>query len=382
MTIIVFLILIAILTTIELRIYIKYAMSKLKIDVHFSQNVANFGDTIDVIEIAENNKRLPLPFLILKFETPTAIHFLDMTNVELTDNFYREDMLTMDAFSRHTRKIKVSCQARGFYTFARVNASTSDLLLIKKIGKDFTPDSSITILPKPISNEELKPLMSVTFSETTSRRTLLTDPFSFAGIREYQPTDPMRSINWTASAKAGDFMVNTNTSTSDRHINLFLNLEYYNTKKSVSLLEKSISLAYSYMLSLNDEGVSMSFFSNGKDIVSGSPVSDFASGAGSGFSSIEQRGIDLARIDLKQEVIPMESILEEYALKNPTDNLNVIISANYDNDLRAVVSNLISNGKSVLWIMPCYFGDKMSSKMVPEADIAPHFYRWEVAGRD
>ena len=62
MTIIVFIILIGILTTIELRIYMKHALRKLDIDVHFSQEVANFGDTIDVVEIAQNNKRLPLPY--------------------------------------------------------------------------------------------------------------------------------------------------------------------------------------------------------------------------------------------------------------------------------------------------------------------------------
>ncbi|MCQ2533564.1 MAG: DUF58 domain-containing protein [Clostridia bacterium] len=382
MTIIVFIILIGILTTIELRIYMKHALRKLDIDVHFSQEVANFGDTIDVVEIAQNNKRLPLPFLILKFETPLAIKFLDMTNVTITDNFYREDMLTMGAHSRHTRKIKVNCQARGFYTFPRVNASTSDLLLIKKMGKDFTPNSSITILPKIISNKELQPLMSVTFSETTARRTLLTDPFSFAGIREYQPTDPMRSINWTASAKAGDFMVNTNTSTSDRHINLFLNLDFYNTKKSDALLEKSISLAYSYMMELCNQGISVSFFSNGKDIVSGSPVSDMSDSASSGSTSIGQRGIELARIDLKKPASSMTELLEEYCLKNFSDNLNVIISANYDEKFRASLSKLITNGKRILWIMPCSNSDKLSSKMEPEADIAPYFHRWEVVGRD
>lgn len=379
MTVIIFVIIIGILASIELGIYIKHGLNKLDVDVHFSQNVANFGDTIDVIEIAQNNKHLPLPFLLLKFETPLALEFLDMRNVSQTDNYYREDMLTMGAYSRHTRKIKVRCCARGFYNFARVNASSSDLLLIKKFARDYTPDSSITILPQTLSAEDLSPLLSVTFSETSVRKTLLTDPFSFAGIREYQPWDPMRSINWTASAKTGDFMVNTNTSTSDRKINLFLNLEFYNTKKSVSLLEKSISLAYTYMLELNSMGIGVTLFANGRDVISNSPVISYGS---NGNGSIEQRAIELARIDLTKEVLPISTLIEEYALKNNSDDLNVIISPNYDNKFQKNLSSLIASGKSVLWVMPSYKGNKLSSAMVPSSDIAPHLIRWEVAGRD
>ena len=135
-------------------------------------------------------------------------------------------------------------------------------------------------------------------------------------------------------------------------------------------------------MELCNQGISVSFFSNGKDIVSGSPVSDMSDSASSGSTSIGQRGIELARIDLKKPASSMTELLEEYCLKNFSDNLNVIISANYDEKFRASLSKLITNGKRILWIMPCSNSDKLSSKMEPEADIAPYFHRWEVVGRD
>lgn len=374
-----FLMFIGILVFIELMIYSKHGFKNMDVDVHFSQNIANFGDTIEVVEIAKNNKRLPLPFLILKFETPAAIKFNDLTNIVFTDNYYREDMLTMHAFSKHTRKIKVTCTKRGYYTFTRVTCSSADLLLFMHLTMDYNANSSILILPEIISTDELNTLMSVTLSEITSRRTLLTDPFCFSGIREYQPWDPMKSINWSATARVGDLMVNQTTSTSDRRINVFLNLETYNVKKSTSLLEKSISLAYSYMIALSNEGVTISFYSNGRDVITDTPI---VSKASSGVFSIQERGIELARIDLTKEVKPFINLMNDYIAHNNSNDLNVIISANYDAPFREKLSDIISQGKSVFWIMPCYSGDPFSKKMIPDSLIAPHFLKLEVPGRD
>lgn len=378
MGIIIFLVAVGILVFLEMELYHRKGLDDLDISVRFSQEVANFGDTIDVIEVAQNKKRLPLPFLILKFETPVAIQFNDMSNVSLSDNYYREDMLSMGSFSKHTRIIKVTCAKRGFYTFTRVTASSSDMLLLEKMGVTVEANSSITILPEILASDLLDSLMSVTFSETTARRTLLTDPFSFAGIREYQPWDPMRSINWTASAKTGDFMVNQNISTSDRRVNIFLNFEKYNLKKQISLLEKTISIAYTYILALCEQGISVSLFTNGKDVVTNSLVCDFSNETKSSF----QRGLELARIDLQKEIVPFFDMFNEHVKASNGNDLNVIISANCDNKFRSSISNVISEGRNILWVLPCYDSDPMASNMAVENDIAPHFMKFEVRGHD
>lgn len=378
MAIVIFLIVVGILYSIELAYYTRKGLSKVDVDIHFSQNIANCGDIIEVVEVVQNNKRIPLPFLILKYETPVAITFNDMTNVSLTDNYYREDMLSMGAFTRHTRKIKVTCTKRGYYTFTRITASSSDLFLFQKIGMMVDSKSSVTVLPEVLSGEELNSLLTITFSEIQRRRTLLTDPFTLAGIREYQEWDPMRAVNWMASARTGDLMVNQNASANQNKINLFLNLEHYNHKNSDGLLEKSISIAYTCMMKLYEQGTSVAFYSNGVDVVTNRPVVDKTSN----ISSMEQRGIDLARIDLTKDVIPFIELVDEYIMHNSSDELNVIISANHDDEYRRIVENIINSGKNVLWIMPCYKDDHRASNFNVESTIAPYFKRMEVQGHE
>ena len=376
MTLLIFLILLAIMAAVELFIYRIHALDDLSLDVHFSTDLAQYGEVIEVVEIAKNNKRLPLPFLLLKFEAPVSLLFLDMTNTTRSDYLYREDMLTMKSFSSHTRRIKARCMKRGYYSFTRVNITTSDILLIEKLAKEFDRSSNITILPEIVDSDELCNLMSITFSDVLRRRTLLTDPFALSGIREYQIWDPMKTINWTATARCGDFMVNQNVSTAMQQVTILLNLEFYNRQKSDSLLEKSISLAYSYMIRLCESGIPCSLHTNGKDILTGLPVSMEAS---SNVADMPHRGGKLARIDLTSEVLPFSGILKDHILQARSDNFTVIISPRSDSAFRNSIIDILPLRPSLLWVMPCY-------QFTPKADIerglVNKYYRWETLGRD
>ena len=375
MQVIVFLAIIGLLIMIELWYYRKHALDDIDLDVSFSKPVAQYGEIIEVIEKAENRKRAPLPFLILKFETPAVLEFQDMTKTTLSDYLYREDMVSMKPFSRHTRTIKARCSKRGYYSFARINISTTDLLLIEKITKDYPTERSVTILPEYVDTSMMESFLSITFSEIQRKRTLLTDPFSFAGIRDYQPWDSMKSINWTASAKTGDLMVNQVASTATTKVSIYVNLDCYNNKKSTSLLEKSISFAYSYIQELVSAGIPVMLYTNGRDIQTKAPVIAESPCDSSNFI---QRGIALARIDLSQEVVPFEELFEDNGA-NLSDEFIVIVSTCSYDQVKDAVRKLKNRGASLLWIMPAY---NSTPKPELEADLARDFKVWEVIGHD
>lgn len=360
----------------EIIYYRIHALENLHLKVEFSKEVAKFGENIELVEIAENKKRLPLPFIILKFEAPREIKFYDMENTSSSDLLYREDMLTMKAFSKHTRRIKAQCTKRGYYVFPRVGITTSDLLLTERFYMDFRNESNLTVLPEILDTELIQMLTSVTLSELQCRRTLLTDPFTHAGIREYGPNDPMNLINWKASARIGELMVNQNTSTCAQKVHVFVNLEYYNNKHSTSLLEKSISLAYTYLIELADLGIPASIYTNGADILTGSPV---ISETDLGSASLDERAIMLARIDLKKPVFSFAETLEKYISSTERDDFILLISPQFNGDFRPLLTDIKSRRPSLFWLMPAY---KTTPDAGPEPEIAPSYMRWEVRGSD
>ena len=360
----------------EIIYYRIHALDNLQLKVDFSKNVADFGEDIELIEVAENRKRLPLPFIILKFEAPRELKFYDMANTSTSDNLYREDILTMKAFSKHTRRIKAKCTKRGYYVFPRVGITTSDLFLTERFTKDFPNGSHLVVLPEILNTDLIRMLTSVTLSELQCRRTLLTDPFTLSGIREYGPNDPMKSINWKASAKTGELMVNQNASTCAQKVHIFMNLDYYNQKRSLSLLEKSISLAYTYLRELAALGIPASVYTNGIDVITDSPV---ISETDLGSATLDERAVMLARIDLKKQAVPFAETLEKYIPSTDREDFILLISPQFNGSFRNILTEIKARRPSLQWLMPCY---KTTPDANPEFSIADSYMRWEVIGND
>ena len=87
-----------------------------------------------------------------------------------------------------------------------------------------------------------------------NNRKYLEDPFAFASIREYTMQDPMKNINWKASAKTGEFMVNTYTSMQNEHMMIYLDIEDKGILKKEHLTEDSISVAATLFQKLLNKG--------------------------------------------------------------------------------------------------------------------------------
>ena len=361
---------------VEIIYYRLHALENLNLKVDFSKNIADYGEDIELIEVAENRKRLPLPFIILKFETPREFKFYDMSQATMSDFVYREDMLTMKAFSKHTRRIKVKCSKRGYYVFPRVGITTADLFLIERFTKDFDNAASLVVLPEVLKAPITDILMSVTLSELQCRRTQLTDPFSLAGIKEYGPNDPMKMINWKASARTGELMVNQNASTCAQKVHIFVNLEKYNPKASTSLLEKSISLAYTYLLELAKLGIPVSLYTNGRDGLTGIPV---VSESDPGSASVDKRAVMLAGIDLKEPVVSFAATVEKYISSTDQSDFIVLISPQFSDSFRYLLADIKTLRPPLLWVMPCY---KTTPETALEPSISDSYLRWEVVGYD
>jgi len=372
----VFVALLIILYMVEMIYYRIHALDNLRLNVDFDKRVAGYGDDIELVEVVENRKSLPLPFVILKFECPRELIFYDMTNTSSSDLLYRKDMLTMEPYSKHTRRIKAKCSKRGYYVLPRVGLTTADLLLTQNFVLDYPNDSYLVVLPEILDTELIRMLTSVTLSELQRRRTLLTDPFTLAGIREYGPEDPMKSINWKASAKTGDLMVNQNASACARRVHIFVNLDYYNQKHSISLLEKTISLTYTYLRELAALDIPASVYTNGLDILTGMPA---ISETDMGSATLDERAIMLARIDLKKTVVSYADMLEKYITSTDAGDFILLISPQFSGDFRSLLPDLISRRPSLRWLMPSY---KTTPDAVIESSISHCYMRLEVPGND
>ena len=144
--------------------------------------------------------------------------------------------------------------------------------------------------------------------EIAVRRYELTDPFTHRGIREYEPYDEMKSINWKATAKTGELKVNIREHTAMKAVRIFLNLQDRNILRREELLEMSISICARLAAELTGSGVLASVYANARDCITDRILSLQGAAGPGGFEDICK---SLARLDLSKETEDFNECFQE-----------------------------------------------------------------------
>ncbi|NLT12045.1 MAG: DUF58 domain-containing protein [Clostridiaceae bacterium] len=339
---------ISIFIALQSWIYRVYALKNLSARIGFSKNIAQCGETVLIEEMIRNEKALPLPMLVLKFEAPRPLIFEDMTNTSLSDYHYREDLLSLGAWKAHTRQIPVKCKKRGYYSFKRFSLTTSDLMLLVKIVYALECDATLTVFPKQIKSIDFEIMLMSFIDERTVKKYLIEDPFAFNGTREYLPTDRMSAVNWGATSRCDELMVNTYCSSVHSEISILVNVEPYTNDRREDCIEKAISIAYSTALVLTQRHFEVAVYCNSRDVLT---ESDIRINRGSGPKHAEKIGYHLARIDLSRGCGDFDNLLEDVT-RSRRDLSAIIISANTVNSLQRQLIRRHQNGFDFIWIVP------------------------------
>lgn len=207
----------------QMFLYGKLWDRNLKAEVFFRQDGLSEGEEGEIVQIIENRKWLPLTMLKVKFQTSRYIGFSDVVGSKTTDQYYRNEIFQIGGGEKITRKLKFTAEKRGYYQIENMDLVGTDLFLVKENVKHITADTSLYVYPKLFSGEKFHLSLQKMNGDIQVKRHLLEDPFSYRGIREYQPYDDMRSVNWKATAKSGALKVNQKGYSAMQTIRIFLN---------------------------------------------------------------------------------------------------------------------------------------------------------------
>lgn len=318
------------------KVYAKFWDDKLNIDISFSKNYVNEGDRLSIVEVIINDKMIPLPILEVFFNLDKSIKYVDMSNSSLTDKLYRRDVFTVFVKRKISRSFDIICNNRGYFTLLKFEAMAYDLFMTHKFFGDYSEFKELYVFPRKIKNSKILLPYKHVMGDLTVRKNLYEDPFSFAGIRDYTPTDSMNTINWKASAKSQQLVVNMFDSSINQNVVIILDTFKNENNSEIKLNEEAIRIASSLCEKLFAVGVQISLLGNGKDVVSGE-VLNLVDLKGLGISIVNQ---NLARLDLGDE-LPIDYVISNVL----TDCYVVVISKNVE------IQNALPE-KDFLWIVP------------------------------
>lgn len=309
------------------------------------------GESGSLQEIIENRKRLPMSMLKVKFQTSRNLIFDTSRGSRTTDQYYRNDVFHIGGGEKITRTVPFIGGKRGYYQVESMDLVASDLFLTTELLMTLPVNKFIYVYPKPYDSKEFRQSLQQLNGEILTRRHLLEDPFEYRGIREYQPFDDIRSINWKATAKTDELKVTQKNYTSLPTVRVFFNIEDNGVLKKEEAVEACFQIAAGLSKFFLSQGVRLSCYGNGTDMFTKQPVIIEGS---TGKGQLEQIYRTLARVDTTMPVLNFKDTLGDKLQNNTKDTITCIISPNHYPDFVKLLENFRSNGNDFIWFYPVW----------------------------
>ena len=330
--------------------YKKLWTKELSVEISFKQPYAYAGDWIQLTEKIENRKRMPVSPVEVRFRMKKGIQFRETENTSISDYVYKRDIYSLLGNQRITRTLHMHCQKRGIYTIDDVSAVTYSLLQDRVYKKNPYIDAKLYVYAKRTDVSAVLRTCENLLGEQESNRKYLEDPFAFSSIREYTMQDPMKNINWKASAKTGELMVNTYTSMKNECMMIYLDVEDSGIFKKEHLKEDSISVAATLFQKLLNKGTEVGICVNLYDEERKQILYLPASRKKSQRTMIEQA---LAEEWQEERVASFERLLEfPFA-----DAIPIFISKSVTEEKVQRVEEFLGNKTKAVWVVPYEKGE-------------------------
>ncbi len=338
---------------VTVAVYEKFWDHGLTASVAFDKEQIEEGQSVVLKEIVENNKILPLLMLSVKFRLERNIRYLDQENSSVTDKQYRNDCISVMPYQRVTRSFPAVGTGRGFYSVEEVNLVATDLLFRKILAKDIKNQTWMYVYPARSRLVKLPEIYRRMYGDWLTDSLRQEDPFAFKGIRDYTGTDPMRKVNWKASAKTGTLKVNQYYDNSSRLLTIFLNVSQKGILKQDDLVEESIRVARSFLEWFIQRGIPIRIFSNGVDKLTGEELSIRE---GAGLSHIDSCLKQLAKLDIHAPVREMEELILEIKRQNGEQDgeISLLISPEQSAELAEAYLSYAGAGGKANWLIPIH----------------------------
>ena len=365
-------ILAAVLYSFQSVYYKKNWHHHLSATVAYNKTHANIGEIILLTEQVKNEKLLPIPVLYVKFSTSRTFLFEDLDNAAISDHYHRNDIFSVMGQQQITRTLQFCTTRRGYYSTEYINLVVNDLFMKNSYATKLENHTSLYVYPALLTNRTSLTLVNSIIGDL-SKKDLYEDPLSFRGIREYTSNDSMRYINWKATAKSQQLMVNTYFDIQNTEVVLLFNLDTNIIQRDQRLQEYMISVVATLLYHMNKKGFATRLAINIED-----PFTDetIITELGTGTEHLQSMMQILARLDLSRNLLPFDNFIigNESLFRNNNHNTSYLIISNYRKEsiMRSIYDRQ-TEGYNVEFVCP-----EHSSSCVPTANIR----YWEVTSHE
>ncbi|MFO0808265.1 MAG: DUF58 domain-containing protein [Gemmataceae bacterium] len=166
-----------------------------------SDDEAEVGERVEVALTLKNRGPVPLPWVLLEDLLPD--YALAARPPRLKVKGKRLQIRALRSLQKATLKYTVGFHARGFYQIGPLVIESGDLFGLHRRYRVVAPPAYVTVYPKvvPLAGYDVMSRRPIGDVRLTHR--LYEDPTRIAGVRPYEPGDPLNRVHWRATARTG-----------------------------------------------------------------------------------------------------------------------------------------------------------------------------------
>ena len=215
-----------------------------------------------------NDKLLPVPWIEVRDTVPEdSLTGNERTSAATAPGYVSTIRSThLGWYERISWPIRLKTPARGYYRIGPARLSTGDVFGFNPVVVEEDAYDSFIVYPRVYALDDLGLPAERPFGELKGRQRIFEDPGRIAGVRDYQPGDPMRRIDWKASARRQALQSRVYEPSATMHLLLAVNVHTMAASwqgYQPELLERVLSAAASVATHAFESGYAIGMVANG-----------------------------------------------------------------------------------------------------------------------
>ena len=186
------------------RIWERYCFRKVTYERDVARRRAFIGDTLDYTVTLNNDKPLPLIWVEAQDSFPEGLELPGavVRGSNLETNRHHSITTALLPYQRASWKFTMRCLRRGYHRIGPVRMRSSDIFGFVAMETRLANVDEILVYPRVIDLEQLLSPPQHPFGSSRGRLPLYHDTSRVKGQRDYHPDDPLKYIDWKATARA------------------------------------------------------------------------------------------------------------------------------------------------------------------------------------
>lgn len=186
------------------RLWERYCFRRVTYDRSVGTRRAFIGDTVEYTVSLSNDKPLPLIWVEAQDPFPEGLELPGalVRGATLETNRHHSITTSLLPYQRATWKFNLLCLRRGYHRIGPVRMRSSDIFGFVATEMRLTQVNDILIYPRVIELPRLLFPPQHPFGVAGTRLPIYHDPNRVRGLRDYRSEDPMKHIDWKATARA------------------------------------------------------------------------------------------------------------------------------------------------------------------------------------